>query len=116
MEFFHIMLKLLLPFLSIKENLTYRPVSILNAFSTVYENVIKNQLVSHFDKYFSPFISACIKSYIALHVLIRLLREWRESSEKNFIVVAVLMNLANAFDCISHDDLINVKLAAYGIE
>ena len=40
----------------------------------------------------------------------------RESSEKNFIVVAVLMNLANAFDCISHDDLINVKLAAYGIE
>ena len=40
----------------------YRPVSILNAFSKIYENVIKNQLVSYFDKYFSSFISAYRRS------------------------------------------------------
>ena len=38
--------------------LNYRPVSILNAFSKIYEKVIKNQLASYLDKYFSPFISA----------------------------------------------------------
>ena len=38
--------------------LNYRPGSILNAFSKIYEKVIKNQLASYLDKYFSPFISA----------------------------------------------------------
>ena len=30
--------------------LNYRPVSILNAFSKIYEKVIKNQIMSYFDK------------------------------------------------------------------
>ena len=36
----------------------FRPVNILNAFSKIYEKVVKNQLVSGLDKYLSPFISA----------------------------------------------------------
>ena len=36
--------------------LSYRPVSILNVFSKIYEKVIKNQLMSYFENYFSPFI------------------------------------------------------------
>ena len=58
--------------------LNYKPVSILNAFSKRYEKVIKNQLVSYFDKHFSPFISAYRKSYSTQQGLIRLLEEWRE--------------------------------------
>ena len=95
--------------------LNYRPVSILNAFSKIYEKVIKNHLMSYFDKYFSPFISAYRKSYSTQQVLIRLLEEWRERLYKNCIVGAVLMDLSKAFDCIPHD-LIIAKLAAYGIE
>ena len=37
---------------------SFRPVSILNTFSKIYEKVIKDQLVSGLDKYLSPFISA----------------------------------------------------------
>ena len=37
--------------------LNYRSVSILNVFSKIYEKIIKNQLVSYFDKYFSLFMS-----------------------------------------------------------
>ena len=84
-------------------------------FSRIYEKVIKNQLVSYFDKYFSPFILAYRKRYSIQQVLIRLLEKWREKLDKNFIASAVLMDLSKAFDCIPHD-LIIAKLAAYGIE
>ena len=43
--------------------LSYRPVSILNVFPKIYEKVIKNQLMSYFEKYFFPFVSAYRKSY-----------------------------------------------------
>ena len=95
--------------------LNYRPVSILNTFSKIYEKVIKNQSASYIHKYFSPFISAQRKSYSTQQVLIRLLEEWREKLDKNFIVGAVLMDLSKAFDCIPHD-LIIAKLAGYGFE
>ena len=38
--------------------LNYRPVIILNDFSKKYKKVIENQLVSYFDNYLSPFVSA----------------------------------------------------------
>ena len=95
--------------------LSYRPVSILNVFSKIYKKVIKNQLMSYFEKYFSPFISAYRKSYSTQQVVIRLLEEWREKLDKNFVVGAVLMDLFKAFDCIPRD-LVIAKLAAYGIE
>ena len=95
--------------------LNYRPVSILNAFSKIYEKVIKNQLVSYFGMYFSPFISAYWKNYSTQQVLIWLLEKWREKLDKNFIVDAVSMDLSKAFDCIPYN-LIIAKLAAYGIE
>ena len=69
----------------------------------------------YFEKYFYPFISAYRKSYSTQQILIRLLEEWREKSDKNFILGAVLMDLSKAFDCIPHD-LIIAKLAVYGIE
>ena len=83
----------------------------MNAFSKIYEKVIKNQLASYLDKHFSPFISA----YRTQKAFIRLLEEWREKLYKNFIVGAVLMDLSKAFDCIPHD-LIIAKLAAYGFK
>ena len=62
--------------------LNYRPLSMLNAFSKIYEKVIKNQLNSYFHKYFSPFISVCRKRYNTQHVLIDLLEEWREVKQE----------------------------------
>ena len=93
--------------------LNYRPVSILNAFSKICQKVIKNQLAPYLDKYFSPFISVYREIYSTQQVLIRLLEEWREKLDKNFIVGAVLMDLSKAFDCIPQD-LIIAKLTAYG--
>ena len=78
----------------------FRPVSILNTFSKIYERVIKNQLLHA--------ISAYRKSYNSQHVLIPL-------TDENFVVGAVMTHSSKAFDCISHDLLI-AKLEAYGLD
>ena len=114
------MLTLLLSFLSIKEKpnkyhvLNYKLLSILNAFSKIYEKVIQIQLVSYFDKYLYPFILAYRKCYGTQQVVICLLEEWREIRQK-FIVGPVLNDLSKAFDFIPHDFIIS-KLAAQGTE
>ena len=93
----------------------FKLVSILNTFSKIYEKVIKDQLVSELDKHLLPFISAYREGHSTQHVLSRLVEEWTERLDNNYIVGAILMDLSKAFDCISCD-LIIAKLAAYGLD
>ena len=90
----------------------FRPVSVLNTFSKIYERVIKDQIVRGMEKYFSPFLSAYRKNYSSQNILISLTEEWRKKLDNNFVVGAVLTDLSKAFDCIPHD-LIIAKLSAY---
>ena len=92
--------------------LNFRPVSVLNTFSKIYERVIKHQIVCGMEKYFSPFLSAYRKNYSSQNILISLTEEWRKKLDNNFVVAAVLTELSKAFDCIPHD-LIIAKLSAY---
>ena len=92
----------------------FQPVSILNTFSKIYEMFAKNLLVSNIEEFFSPFLAAYRKSYSTQHVLIRMVEEWKENLDNNFIVGAVLTDLSKAFDCIPHNLLI-AKLLAYGL-
>ena len=90
----------------------FRPVSVLNTFSKIYEKVIKDQIVRGMEKYFLPFLSAYRKNYSLQNILISLTEEWRKKLDNNFVVGAVLTDLPKAFDCIPHD-LIIAKLSAY---
>ena len=58
-------------------------------------------------------IFAYRKNYSTQHVITRLVEEWRERLDENFVVGAMLTDLSKAFNCIVHDLLI-AKLAAYG--
>ena len=51
----------------------YRPVSILNCFSKIYERFLHNQIASFSNEFLSDFISAYRKGYSTNHVLIRLI-------------------------------------------
>ena len=91
----------------------YRPVSVLNTSSKIYEKIIKDQLIPHLDRCLSKFIMAYRQQYNTQHVLIRLTEEWRQNPDNDNVAGAVLMDLSKAFDCIPHDLLI-AKLSAYG--
>ena len=93
----------------------FPPVSVLNAFSKIYEKVLQQQLVQHLDNTLSVFISAHRRAYGTQHVLIRLIEDWRSHLDNDFLVGAILMDLSKAFDCIPHDLLI-AKLHAYGFD
>ena len=93
----------------------YRPVSILNTFSKIFEKILKEQLSPFLDKTLSVFIAAHRTAYSTQHVLIKLIEEWKSRLDNNFIVGSVLMDLSKAFDCIPHD-LIIAKLHAYGFD
>ena len=93
----------------------FRPVSVLNTFSKIYEKVLKQQLVQHLDDTLSVFISAYRRAYGTQHVLIRLIEDWRSHLDNDFLVGAILLDLSKAFDCIPHDLLI-AKLHAYGFD
>ena len=80
-----------------------RPVNFINTFSKVYEEIAKDFLISKMEHHFSPFISAYRKSFSTEHVLIRFLEDWRNKLDNNNVVGAVLPDLSEAFDCITHD-------------
>ncbi len=93
----------------------FRPVSVLNTFSKIYEKVLKQQLTQHLDNTLSVFIAAYRRAYGTHHVLIRMIEDWRSNLDNDYLVGAVLMDLSKAFDCIPHDLLI-AKLHAYGFD
>ena len=84
----------------------FRPVSVLNTFSKIYEKIVKAFLISKMEQDFSPLLSAYRKSFSTEHVLIRLLQDWRNKLDNSNVVGAVLTDLSKAFDCIPHDLLV----------
>ena len=98
-----------------KTVLNFRPISVLNYFSRVYENILKTQLVEKMSNIFPPFVSAYRKSYNTQHVFIGLIVEWTKNLDNSYFIETVLTDLSKAFDCIAHD-LVIAKLAAYGFD
>ena len=96
-----------------KEN--YRPISILNTFSKVFERYILEQLTPFFNVTMSQFLSTYKKNFSCQNVLLRLIEQCRQHLDSNKVVGAVLMDLSKAFDCLLHDLLI-AKLEAYGLD
>ena len=71
----------------------FRQVSILTTFLKIYERVTKKLIDKAMDKYLSPFNFTYQQNYSTQHVLFRLLEEWREGLDNNFVVGGVFMGL-----------------------
>ena len=91
----------------------YRPISVLNVFSKIFERFLLNEMLPFVDNMISSFLSAYRSRYGTQHVLLQLIKQWRECLDNNKVVGGILMDLSKAFDCLRHDLLI-AKLEAYG--
>ena len=66
----------------------YRPVSLLNGFSKIYERFLHDSLSNFTDKIFSQFVSAYRKSFSSNHVLLNLSKNGR-----NLYMTKILLEL-----------------------
>ena len=71
----------------------YRPVSILNCFSKIFERFINDKLLSHVNDTLSDFVSAYRSNYSSDHMILRVIEEWKEKLHKGFFAGAVLNGL-----------------------
>ena len=91
----------------------YRPVSILNCFSKVYEKFLLEKFKPFLNSFLSEYMETYRENYSVNHVLTRLIENLKKALDENYLVDTVLMDSSKAFDCIPHDLLI-AKLHAYG--
>ena len=75
-------------------------------FHKIYERNIHDSLIPYINKYLSEFVADYRTSYSTSHVLIRLLKNWKEELDNEIYFGAILMDLSKAFDCIPYELLI----------
>ena len=93
----------------------YRPVSILNSVSKLFEKLIQKQLNPFFDTKLSKYLCGYRKGNSTQYALLKLIESWKKYRDSNGYSAAVLMDLSKAFDTINHD-LLLAKLHAYGVK
>ena len=87
-----------------KEN--YRPVSILDSVSKLFEKSIQQQLHPFFDKKLNDRLCGYRKGPSAQYAGLNLIENRKNYCDTKGYSVAVLMDLSKAFDKINHDLLI----------
>ncbi len=76
----------------IKDN--YRPISLFEIFSKVFETIVAEQLIEYFNDIFDLMLHAYRKKYGTEHVLIKLIDSWKYFLDNDNFVGTVLMDLS----------------------
>ena len=72
----------------------------------MFEKLINNQLLMHFEKILSKFQCGFQKGLSTQHCLLLMIEKWKHAAHNSNIFGALLTDLSKAFDCVSHDLLI----------
>ena len=97
---------------TLKKN--YRPVSVLNIISKLFEKLINKQFVEYVEQHLSPYLCGYRKGYSTQYALLSLIEKWKHFRDRNGYSAAILMDLSKAYDTINHELLI-AKLHSYGV-
>ena len=94
----------------------YRPISLLNTFSKIYEKVFLNRLLSFLNKYNIIYANqfGFRKHHSTNFALTSFLDSLTEALDRNEYAVGIFIDLSKAFDTIDHQILLK-KLDGYGV-
>ncbi len=76
----------------IKNN--YRPITLLEIFSKVYEAIVAEQLMAYFKDIVDPVLCSYGNKYGTEHVLIKLINSWTYALDNDKCVGTTLMDLS----------------------
>lgn len=94
----------------------YRPISVLNVFSKVYEKIMYARTVSFLDKNDSIYSLqfGFRKSYNTTSALTYLVDKIISAIDNKKYIIGTFIDLSKAFDCVNHEILLE-KLFKYGV-
>ena len=94
----------------------YRPISMLSAFSKVFEKVLHKSIVDHLDKYdiLNDSQYGFRKKRSTLHALLNATENIYEALDSKLHTLGIFIDFSRAFDTIDHELLLK-KLSHYGI-
>ena len=94
----------------------YRPISVLNFFSKIFETIVANRIKDFLDQndVFYDHQYGFRKCHSTNHAIITLVEKVAKALDSGKIVVGVYLDIRKAFDAISHPILLK-KLYALGI-
>ena len=93
----------------------YRPVTILPAFSKVFERLVHHRISPHFEGIYHKYVFAYRKYHGCDTALLSLTEQWKKEIDDDKTIRLVSMDLSKAFDTLPHE-LIVLKLKEYGAD
>ena len=71
------------------------------SISKVFERLMQSQIISHIEKFLSPYLCGYRKGYSAQNALLCLIEKWKTSIDKGGYAGAIMMDLSKAFDTLT---------------
>ena len=94
----------------------YRPISVLSAFSKIFERLMYNRMINFINKFqiLSPYQFGFRKGFSADSALALLVDNITKALDKGDYFIGLFIDLSKAFDTVAHDILLH-KLKHYGL-